>query len=80
MVRIANAQFWVHDADEALAFYTRTLGWEVRSDVTMEEWSFRWLVVGLELPRSRGHLILGETLEEGGPCGSSREVPGGVPS
>ena len=24
----------------------RVLGWEVRADVTMEEWSFRWLVVG----------------------------------
>jgi predicted enzyme related to lactoylglutathione lyase len=46
MIRIANAQFWVHDQDEALAFYTRTLGWEVRSDVSMAEWSFRWLVVG----------------------------------
>lgn len=34
----------------------------------------------LELPRSRGYLILGETLEEGGPCGSSREVPARVPS
>jgi len=44
--KIANAQFWVHDQDEALDFYTRILGWEVRSDVTMEEWSFRWLVVG----------------------------------
>jgi catechol 2,3-dioxygenase-like lactoylglutathione lyase family enzyme len=46
MIKIANAQFWVHDQDEALDFYTRTLGWEVRSDVTMEEWHFRWLVVG----------------------------------
>ncbi|MEX5712663.1 MULTISPECIES: VOC family protein [Parafrankia] len=46
MIRIANAQFWVHDQEEALAFYTRTLGWEVRSDVTMSEWGFRWLVVG----------------------------------
>jgi catechol 2,3-dioxygenase-like lactoylglutathione lyase family enzyme len=45
MIKIANAQFWVHDPDEALAFYTRTLGWEVRADVSMEEWSFRWLVV-----------------------------------
>lgn len=45
MIRIANAQFWVHDQDEALAFYTRRLGWEVRADVTMPEWSFRWLVV-----------------------------------
>ena len=46
MMRIANAQLWVHDQDEALAFYTRTLGWEVRADVTIEEWNFRWLVVG----------------------------------
>jgi predicted enzyme related to lactoylglutathione lyase len=36
----------VDDQDEALAFYTLKLGWEVRSDVTMEEWNFRWLVVG----------------------------------
>jgi predicted enzyme related to lactoylglutathione lyase len=46
MISIANAQFWVHDQEEALAFYTRTLGWEVRSDVSMDEWNFRWLVVG----------------------------------
>ncbi len=46
MITIANAQFWVHDQEEALEFYTRTLGWEVRADVSVEEWSFRWLVVG----------------------------------
>jgi catechol 2,3-dioxygenase-like lactoylglutathione lyase family enzyme len=46
MIKIANAQFWVHDQDQALAFYTRKLGWEVRADVTMGEWNFRWLVVG----------------------------------
>ena len=45
MIKISNAQFWVHDQDEALAFYTRTLGWEVRADVTMAEWNFRWLCV-----------------------------------
>ena len=45
MIKIANAQFWVHDQDEALAFYTKTLGWEVRADVTMEAWNFRWLCV-----------------------------------
>ena len=40
MIKIANAQFWVHDQDEALAFYTRKpLGWEVRADVTMGEWN-----------------------------------------
>jgi len=46
MITIANAQFWVHDQDEALAFYTRTLGWEVRADVKIPGWMFRWLVVG----------------------------------
>ncbi len=46
MIKIANAQFWVHDQDEALSFYTKTLGWEVRADVTMEAWRFRWVMVG----------------------------------
>lgn len=46
MIRIANAQLWVHDQDEALAFYTEKLGMEVRSDVTLPEMGFRWLVVG----------------------------------
>jgi predicted enzyme related to lactoylglutathione lyase len=46
MIKIANAQFWVHDQDAALAFYTRQLGWEVRADVKMEPWNFRWLCVG----------------------------------
>lgn len=46
MITIANVQFWVHDQDEALAFYTRTLGWEVRADVTMPDWDLRWLAVG----------------------------------
>jgi uncharacterized glyoxalase superfamily protein PhnB len=47
MIRIANAQLWVHDQDEALAFYTQKLGFEVRSDVTVAELGdFRWLTVG----------------------------------
>src|SRR4051812_21502649 len=46
MIRIANAQMWVHDQDEALAFYTEKLGFEVRADVTLDEMGdFRWLVV-----------------------------------
>jgi catechol 2,3-dioxygenase-like lactoylglutathione lyase family enzyme len=46
MIRIATAQLWVHDQDEALAFYTQKLGMEVRSDVTMREMgNFRWLTV-----------------------------------
>jgi catechol 2,3-dioxygenase-like lactoylglutathione lyase family enzyme len=47
MIRIANAQLWVHDQDEALAFYTKKLGMEVRADVTVAEMgNFRWLAVG----------------------------------
>ena len=46
MIRISSTQFWVHDQDQALAFYTGTLGWEVRADVTVPDWNFRWLTVG----------------------------------
>ena len=47
MTKIANAQLWVHDQDEALAFYTEKLGMEVRADVTLPEMGdFRWLSVG----------------------------------
>jgi predicted enzyme related to lactoylglutathione lyase len=46
MIKIANAQLWVHDQDEALAFYTEKLGMEVQSDVTVAELgNFRWLTV-----------------------------------
>jgi predicted enzyme related to lactoylglutathione lyase len=46
MITIANTQLWVHDQDEALAFYTQKLGMEVRSDVTVAEMgNFRWLTV-----------------------------------
>ena len=46
-MKIANAQLWVHDQDEALAFYTEKLGMEVRMDVTLDEMDgFRWLTVG----------------------------------
>jgi catechol 2,3-dioxygenase-like lactoylglutathione lyase family enzyme len=47
MIRIANTQLWVHDQDEALAFYTDKVGLEVRADVTVPEMgNFRWLAVG----------------------------------
>ena len=46
MIRIANAQLWVHDQDEALAFYTEKLGFSVQADVTVPEMGdFRWLTV-----------------------------------
>jgi catechol 2,3-dioxygenase-like lactoylglutathione lyase family enzyme len=47
MMRIANAQVWVHDQDAALEFYTRKLGMEIRADATLPEMmGFRWLAVG----------------------------------
>ncbi|MDX6664878.1 MAG: hypothetical protein QOG68_1084 [Solirubrobacteraceae bacterium] len=47
MIKLATAQLWVNDQDEALAFYTQKLGMEVRSDVTLAEMgNFRWLTVG----------------------------------
>jgi uncharacterized glyoxalase superfamily protein PhnB len=47
MIKIANAQLWVDDQEEALAFYTQKLGMEVRSDATLPEMgNFRWLTVG----------------------------------
>jgi catechol 2,3-dioxygenase-like lactoylglutathione lyase family enzyme len=47
MYQIANSQLWVHDQDEAVEFYTKKLGMEVRVDVTVAELgNFRWLTVG----------------------------------
>ena len=45
---LATTQVWVHDQDEALAFYTDKLGLELREDVTVPEMgNFRWLTVGV---------------------------------
>jgi catechol 2,3-dioxygenase-like lactoylglutathione lyase family enzyme len=47
MYRLATTQLWVHDQDDALAFYTQKLGMELRADVTVPEMGdFRWLTVG----------------------------------
>ena len=46
MIRISTTQLWVHDQDEALAFWTEKAGFEVREDVTVPELgNFRWLAV-----------------------------------
>lgn len=46
-MKIANAQLWVRDQQEALEFYTQKVGMEVRADVTLAEMgNFRWLTVG----------------------------------
>jgi catechol 2,3-dioxygenase-like lactoylglutathione lyase family enzyme len=47
VIRINHAQVWVHDQEEALAFYTEKLGMEVRADASFPELGdFRWLTVG----------------------------------
>ena len=47
MIKINSAQLWVNDQDEALDFYTKKVGMEVRTDVTLPELgNFRWLTVG----------------------------------
>src|SRR6266513_427149 len=46
--QLTHVQVWVHDQDEALAFYTEKLGMELREDVTVPEMgNFRWLSVGI---------------------------------
>jgi catechol 2,3-dioxygenase-like lactoylglutathione lyase family enzyme len=48
LTELKYVQVWVHDQDEALAFYTEKLGMELREDVTVPEMgNFRWLSVGI---------------------------------
>ena len=45
--QLTHAGVWVHDQDEALAFFNEKLGFEVREDVTLEQFgNYRWLTVG----------------------------------
>jgi catechol 2,3-dioxygenase-like lactoylglutathione lyase family enzyme len=47
-MQLTHVQVWVHDQDEAVAFYTDKLGMELREDVTVPEMgNFRWLSVGI---------------------------------
>jgi catechol 2,3-dioxygenase-like lactoylglutathione lyase family enzyme len=46
--QLTHVNVWVNDQDEALAFYTEKLGFELREDVTVPEMgNFRWLTVGV---------------------------------
>ena len=67
MIKIANAQLWVHDQDDAHAFYTQKLGFEVRADIRFgENDGMRWLEVAP--PGSRARLALNPPM---------RDEPGG---
>jgi catechol 2,3-dioxygenase-like lactoylglutathione lyase family enzyme len=43
--RLSHTTIWVHDQDTAHDFYVGKLGFEVRTDASMEN-GFRWLTVG----------------------------------
>jgi catechol 2,3-dioxygenase-like lactoylglutathione lyase family enzyme len=44
MIKLSHVNVFVEDQDRAKAFYTEKLGFEVRSDATLD--GFRWLTVG----------------------------------
>jgi catechol 2,3-dioxygenase-like lactoylglutathione lyase family enzyme len=44
ITKLTHSTVWVLDQDAALRFYTEVLGFEVRTDATMD--TFRWLTVG----------------------------------
>ena len=44
--RLSHTGVWVKNQNEALRFYTETLGFEIREDATMD--GYRWLTVGLK--------------------------------
>lgn len=45
MIKLSHVAFWVTNQEEARRFYTEKLGFDVRTDVTMDS-GFRWLTVG----------------------------------
>src|SRR6266498_5460408 len=44
---LSHIGLWVRDQDEAVAFYTQKLGFEVREDVSLPELGgYRWVTIG----------------------------------
>ena len=64
---IGVAMFAIADQDAAIAFYTQTLGWELRADVVVEEGGYRWVEVAP--PGSTARLALNPPM--GGEPGGS---------
>ena len=47
MLTLSTTQVWVRDQDEAVAFWTDKVGFEVKEDITVPELGFfRWVTVG----------------------------------
>jgi len=68
---VTHVGLGVHDQDEALAFWTEKLGFEVRNDVTVAEFgNMRWLTVG---PSSQPDLEI-ILMPPGGPSTSPESI------
>src|SRR3954463_3341893 len=75
---IGVAMFSVSDQDQAVAFYTQKLGFEVRSDMSFgENGEMRWVEVAP--PGSRARLALNPPMEGSPGGGASRGGTGDAP-
>src|SRR3954464_2852886 len=78
MIKLSSAQLWVHDQDEALDFWTKKVGMEVRSDVTLPEMgNFRWLAVGPPGQEDVSIVLMaipGEPVMDNGTAGQVRDL------
>ncbi len=67
---IGVAMFTIADQDAAIAFYTQTLGWELRADVAFaDEGDNRWVEVAP--PGSATRLALNPSMGDSTPGGSA---------
>jgi len=67
---IGVAMFTISDQDAAIAYYTQTLGWELRADIPFgDEGGNRWVEVAP--PGSAARLALNPPMGEWGPGGSA---------
>ena len=69
----------VSDQERALAFYTGTLGFEVRLDVPLPQFGGRWLVVGPAGTGADGATIALVPASEGNPAGVDTGIRMGSP-
>ena len=69
MIKIANVQFWVHDQEEALRFYTKTHGEVARGPVAL---SVRHMADGRRVKDCGFDLHAGEILSIIGPNGAGK--------
>jgi len=67
---IGVAMFTIADQDAAIAYYTQSLGWELRSDVSFgDEGAMRWVEVAP--PGSTARLALSPPMGKGEPGGGA---------